>query len=168
MLLVASRFMVFCSVVNAQKKQFRQTTLLQQKTELKQIAFRDNELYNDVKGVEWKENNKEIVLNGKYYEVVSIEKKVGIYVVNIIEDTKENELFEFFFKNTERKGELTDYLTLVLGMNFITSEAIKFKNTQAGLANHQTPFTLKSGIELSNRTEKPPRVKISYQESSLS
>lgn len=157
MLFIAARFTVLRSVVKVQKKQFRKTVLVQQMNELKQITVSADELYKDKKDIEWKENNKEVVLNGKYHEVVSIEKKDGIYVVNIIEDSKENELFKNFFEKTDKKGELADCITLVLGMNFVSSEPIEFKQAQTNSIDHQTHFTLKSGIELCSRTEKPPR-----------
>lgn len=158
MLFIASRFTVLCSVVKVQKKQFRQTALLQQKNELKQIMFEANELYKNSKGVEWEENNAEIILNGTYYEVVFIEKKGNSYIVNIIEDTKESALFKNFFDKTDQKGQLAEYLTLLLGVNFNISEPIKFRQTPGQLVEHQTAFTLKSGIELCHRTVKPPRV----------
>ncbi len=157
MLFIAARFTVLRSVVKVQKKQFRKTVLLQQINELKQITVSADDLYKDTKLIEWKENNKEVVINGKYHEVISVEKKDGCYIVSIIEDSKENELFKNFFEKTDKNGHLADCITLVLGMNFVTSQPIQFKPAEDNVITHQTHFTLKGGIELCSRTEKPPR-----------
>jgi hypothetical protein len=156
MLFIAARFAVLRSVVKVQKKQFRQTALMQQKNELKQLAFLPEDLYKDAKGLEWKENNKEIVLDGKYHEVISIEKKNGSYIVSIIEDRKENELFRNFFEKTDKNGHLADCILLVVGMNFTASPQFEFKQQPIVFIEHQTRYTLKSGIEISARTERPP------------
>lgn len=157
-LFVALRFAVLHSVVKIQKKQFRHTALMQQKSEWITLTFNSEELYKDTKGVEWKENNKEIVINGKYHEVVSIEKKNGKYCVNIIDDRKENELFRDFFDKIEKKGQLTDCILYVLAMNFIVSDPVGLEQPTGTEINHVTILTLKNGIEFSARTEKPPRV----------
>ncbi len=158
MLFITARFAVFSTAIKIQKKQFRQTVLAHQKDELKQICFNADELYKNCKGIEWKENNKEVVMNGNYYEVISIEKKENIFLVNIIEDTKENELFKNFFKQTDRKGQLADCILFLLGMHFVPVEYVVLKQSDSVCVKHHTHFTLKSGVVVNARTEKPPRV----------
>lgn len=157
MLFISARFTVLRSVVKGQKKQFRQTALLEQKGGLEQLIFTAEELYKDVRGIEWKENNKEIVINGIYHEVISIERINGNYVVNIIEDKKENELFKNFFEKTDDKGQLASCIMMALGMNFVVSTPLEFKQQCAIMIDHRTPFTLKEGKGFCARTRIPPR-----------
>lgn len=158
MLFITARFAVFSAAIKIQKRQFRQTVLAYQKDELKQMRFDADDLYKNSKGIEWKENNKEVVLNGNYYEVVSIEKKENVFLVNMIEDTKENELFKNFFEQTDHKGQLADCILFLLGMNFVPAKVITLKQTDSVSIKHQTNFTLKSGVFVNTRTEKPPCV----------
>lgn len=158
MLFIAARFTVLQSFVNLQKKQFRQTVLLEKKKELKQVVFSEDNLFKDTKNCEWKEGNKELVLNGIYHEVVSIDKKDGNYIVTIIEDKKENELFANFFTTTNNKMQLTDCIIMILGMTFVASEPFEFKQAIPYEVKHQTHFNLKFGTEQFSCTEKPPRV----------
>jgi hypothetical protein len=156
MLFITARFALFRTAVKYQKKEFRQTVLLQNRHEMEKITMKAGDLYRDVQGIEWKESNKELVIKGKYHEVVAIEKNGKEFVVYIIADTRENELFRSFFDN-DNNNHFAESITLLLSLTFITPAPVEFDENSAMRINHHLQSSLKSlpgfycGIEI------PPR-----------
>jgi hypothetical protein len=157
MLFVGARFVLFKSVIKLQKREFRQAVLKQQHKTFKQILVSANELYKDVNGLEWKENNKEVVIKNTYHEVLSVTKQGSVYIVNIIEDKMENELFANFFEKSDEGKDLADHLLLVFALNFILPHQQEIKQQ----AEHQLAYcNSKSQTPLTgfySKTIKPPR-----------
>ncbi|MBK7816821.1 MAG: hypothetical protein IPJ60_04180 [Sphingobacteriaceae bacterium] len=157
MLFVGARFVVFKSVVKLQKREFRQLVLKQQHKTFKQVFVSIKDLYKDVNGLEWKENNKEIVIKNTYYEVLSVTKQGSVCVVNIIEDKMENELFANFFEKSDSGKGLADQLLLVFAMNFVLPQQQEIKqpaDNRTEYCNANAPTSL-SGFY--SKTIKPPR-----------
>jgi hypothetical protein len=118
--LISSRFVFFISYVKSQKTEFRKQLLEQNAGETKVLKFNQHQLFKDGNGFEWKENNKELVINGTYYEVISIKKNTAAYTVILIEDKEENVLFKSYFHlNKKAKNTLKDMSELLLVVNYL-------------------------------------------------
>ncbi len=157
MLFVGARFVVFKSVIKLQKREFRQLVLKQQHKTFKQVIVSAKDLYKDVNGLEWKENNKEVVIKNAYHEVLSVTKQGSVCVVNIIEDKMENELFANFFEKSGEGKDLADHLLLVFALNFVLPcqqeiKQLSEKKTEYCIANIQINL---SGFY--SKAIKPPR-----------
>lgn len=127
MLFVGARFVVFKSVIKLQKREFRQQVLKQHHKTFKQIVVSSEDLFKDVNGLEWKEHNKEVVIKNIYHEVLSIKNQGNSYIVNIIEDKMENELFRNYFDNSNKGKGLADQLLIVFTMNFVLPQHQEIK-----------------------------------------
>ena len=73
--LISSRFLFFVSYIHLQKSEFRKQLIYGNTREIVQFNLAESDLYLDKNGFEWKEKNKELVVNGVYHEVISITKK---------------------------------------------------------------------------------------------
>lgn len=162
MLFVGARFVVFKSVIKLQKREFRQQVLKLQHKTFKQIIVSSQDIFKDADGVEWKENNKEVVINNVYHEVISVKKQGNIYVVNIIEDRMENELFRNFFDNSDKGKGLADQLLIVFTMNFVLPQQQEIKSQfyhNLEYCKAKTQFPL---IGFHSKTIKPPSSSTTY------
>lgn len=110
--LIGFRYVIFTTIINYEKTQFRQNVLKQKQKNTQSIKISNNQLYKDLQGIEWKDGGLEVLMNGIYYEVVSISKNADGYIVNIEEDIIENEAFKTYFNLEETNDELPiDVLT---------------------------------------------------------
>jgi len=122
------KYVFFTSYVHSQKSEFRQNLLIQKNEATYSMVFLEEELYRNTKGVEWKEDNKEIVVNGVYHEVLSVVRQNNTYVVTLIPDKAENKLFKSFF-NTKQQDESNtlNFLSSFIALTFLNEEALKLK-----------------------------------------
>lgn len=152
--------MVFTGMVKSQKKEFRQQVLQHQHTTVKKIEVAAQDLYEDIKGLEWKEHNKEVVIEGVYHEVLSVERSGDHYIVSILEDRAENELFRNFFDKSDTSKGLTNYLQLVFAMNFTIPVAQEFKAQEAEEALRLGQSKHEHISDFYSKEIKPPRPRI--------
>lgn len=144
-------------MVKSQKKEFRQQVLKQEHKTIKQIYVSAQDLYKDVKGLEWKEHNKEVVIANIYHEVLSVKKEGDHYVVNILEDKAENELFRNFFDHSNASKGLTNYLQLVFALNFTIPVAQEFKIQEEEQVHHLGQSKYEHTCDFYSKDIKPPR-----------
>ncbi len=118
--LIAFRFLCFTAYLEFQKADFRTQLINSKEAHVLQLKFKAGDIFNDKDGYEWKENNNELVINGNYYEVVSVTKVKDTYTVKIISDAAEDTLFQTYFSlnNDVNKG-YTDLIKLLLDLNCI-------------------------------------------------
>jgi hypothetical protein len=101
--MISLRYSLFISYVNSQKAEFRNSILKEKHHDLKSLHMPAVELFRDGKSLEWKENNKELVVNGVYYEVLQVKDSAGIGIVILVEDKNENQLFAKYFNLQEKE-----------------------------------------------------------------
>jgi hypothetical protein len=157
MLLIGARFVVFKSVIKLQKREFRQLVLKQQHKTYKQVIVSADDLYKDVNGIEWKEQNKEVGIKNVYHEVLSINKEGNNYIVNIIEDKTENELFKNFFDKSHSGKDLADHLLLVFAMNFVVPQHEQVKQQTETKLEFCAPVAQPKRNGFYSKTIKPPQ-----------
>lgn len=144
-------------MLKSQKKEFRQQVLKQEHRSIKQIRVAAQDLYTNVKGLEWKEHNKEVVIANIYHEVLSITKVGDHYMVNILEDKAENELFKKFFDHSDTSKGLTNYLQLVFAMNFTIPSSQEIKAPEGDQIQHTDQNKHKHSCNFYFKDIKPPR-----------
>lgn len=83
--------------VKSQKKVFRLHNLSQNKEEVRQLSMPMAMLYKDQKNLEWKEENKELVIAGLYHEVLKVVPGKTFALIYLIADHTENALFSRYF-----------------------------------------------------------------------
>ncbi len=153
---VTARFSMLQFTIKLHKKSFRYSTLIHNKKQLKVISIPSQSIFADSDGIEWKENNKEIVINGKYHEVVEIKKNQNSFQVFVIEDDEENLMFYKYFISEKLNKQLVNCFLLIYSLNAIENNLILI------LKNHfkdiQTSFNyiFKFGFEFENLLIKPP------------
>lgn len=99
--IVIFNYLIFTAFICFKKSDFRNELLKSNITfkEIKQISVQEEDLFKNKNGIEWKEQNKEILLNGNFYEIIKIESNSNKKIITIVEDNKENELFASFFSH---------------------------------------------------------------------
>ena len=122
MIFVSFRFLFFVSYIHLQKSNFRQQIVNSNYKELVKLNFQEKDLFIDKNGFEWKEKNKELLLNGSYYEVIKIEKLKDHVEVSVIADKAENLLFETYFKlNKNLHDSNTNLINLLLNLTYLNT-----------------------------------------------
>jgi hypothetical protein len=118
LLILNVRFLLFTSYVKSQKQEFRKQAIAQNLSDLIQIETESKELYKNKRGFEWEKNNKELVINGVYHEVLNVVIRNGKALITIIPDKAENALFERYFH--EHKHTQQDHtIALLFQLTFL-------------------------------------------------
>jgi hypothetical protein len=132
LVLITSRFLFFSGYLKIQKSIFRKEITSLSMKEVFVIKMTNNKLYKNIEGYEWKEKNKELVINGIYHEVISLKKNNGYSYISVIEDKAENQLFKRFFStNKQLQDVFSDLIKLLLNITFIElNEILKIQIKQ--------------------------------------
>ncbi len=126
LLLTSLRYQIFRSFTKSQKASFRQELLLQNKKEIIFIELATQDLFKDKDGLEWKDENKELTINGQYHEVLKLVKKGASTLVYLIADKKESELYANYFQTQNSNNGTYHFLKLFLSLQYYCPDA---KNT---------------------------------------
>jgi hypothetical protein len=116
---VSLRHVLMQSYIAAKKTELRQLAFATDQSKLITIALDAANIYKDTGIFEWKENNRELIISGKYHEVVGIASSGTFILVTLIEDTAENELLAVFLR-LGAGGEMYKFLQVLLSMVFIS------------------------------------------------
>ena len=154
-LFTTTPYTVFTALIKLQKGEFRERAISLGSSKSRQIIFSAADLFKDTKKLEWRESNKEILLEGRYYEVVSIQKHGDVYIANITEDLWENDLFELFFNELMENDDLNDFVEMLVQDYELPAE--QGLNTPfTGAIKHFTQYIEKEMPSLFFRIIKPP------------
>lgn len=149
------RFVVFNTYVRTQKQEFRKKTIEQNSKDLIQLKINSEDLYKSKVGFEWEKNNKELVINGVYHEVLGVRINGNTATVIILPDAAENELFAGYF--CEHKKTQQDHpMMLLFHFLFIGSHQASSLHLKANYFKY--PKQASSVLALGNETVflKPP------------
>ena len=118
--LTAFRFIFFISFVQSQKTNFREVVLHKNQNLVSEIKFLNTDAFVNKNGYEWHENNKELVVNGFYYEVISIIKLKNSVLVKVIADKNENDLFKNYYSlNNNTKQGYVNLVKMLLSFVYV-------------------------------------------------
>lgn len=154
--MIGFRYVIFTTVINSQKTEFRQNLLKQKQKNTHSIKILNSQLYKNQQGFEWKEGGLELLINGKYFEVVSISKQGDGYIVNLEEDEKENKVFKTYFNLEETNEKLPADVLSDLELDFFlpSSQFEIFLNKR--LITHCTKYLYADIPSVYFRIIKPP------------
>jgi hypothetical protein len=137
LLAISLRFLLFSLYIYNKKSQFRTEALKTLGKEMVPYTIDASELYHDKPGIEWKDDNKEVVICGVFYEVVSISLHDNIAEIRLVEDKKENELFgRFLLSGNENREQLSELGKIVFGFNYCESGKAATFNTASTVIRH--------------------------------
>ncbi len=123
--LTAFRFIFFISFVQSQKTNFREDVLHKNQNLVSEIKFLNTDAFVNKNGYEWHENNKELVVNGFYYEVISVIKLKNSVLVKVIADKNENDLFKNFYSlNNNTKQGCIHLVKMLLSFVYVCNSTI--------------------------------------------
>ena len=120
---ISFRFLFFISYIKVQKTDFRKQLIAESNSKVVEVKFSNEDLYKNKNGFEWKEKNKELVIDGIFHEVIGIKKFKDHSIVSIIEDKAENSLFKKFF--SMHKGihkDFSDLIKLLLNLTYLQND----------------------------------------------
>lgn len=128
-LLITGRFLFFISYIKSQKPIFRSELIQQNLSSVKRIKIDSKDLYSNTGSMQWKEHNKELVINGIYHEVISIKKLINCVLVVVIEDKEENQLFEKYFSlNKNRSSFVIELIKLLTYLTYIQDSSFRLSS----------------------------------------
>ncbi|MCC6369985.1 MAG: hypothetical protein IT236_03150, partial [Bacteroidia bacterium] len=102
-LFVLFNFLIFSSFISINKSNFREEAIRKHNSGLIQLPMAKLQLYKNAPGIEWKDENKELVIMGQYYEVLSITTTKSGVLVTLIADTEESGLFKKYFSYAKKQ-----------------------------------------------------------------
>lgn len=156
-LVVTFNYSIFIWQLSSQKCSFRQE-LFETKLntlEIKQFAAQD--LYKNVAGTEWCDDNSEIRINGEMYEVMAVRTSGDISEVYVLKDKHETELFaSYFLKQKKNNDLLLNILKVLAGLD---QPGESLSGPQNAINHCRESISESSSILLAghlSRTAKPP------------
>jgi len=130
MVFISGHHLVFISGVQSQKSLFRKNLLENNSSKIKTLSIATDQLFKDTKSIEWIENNKEIILKGRYHEVLGMRRTAKETLIFLIEDDAENKLFDEYYQNTAQHKSLTHLLQLFLSLHFTSPDQTSVPTVQ--------------------------------------
>jgi hypothetical protein len=156
LVLSASHF-IFVRYAKLQKRHFRSEMLKRGGKDVFAYTLEESALYKDRGGIEWEEEGKELVINGKYHEIIQITCKNGMASLFLIRDDLENKLFaDHFNLNNSNPTSLPGTLLHIMGLLFVHGLHDEFIVPEIQILDFlkgETPFALSS---YSRKLIKPP------------
>ncbi len=104
--LLCFRFVSFNGYISSQKKALRAQLITKADArDLIHLKMKRSSLYQNTGILEWKENGRELVIDGLYHEVIAVKFCGDLAEVCLIEDKAENRLFAQFFSIEKDNGK---------------------------------------------------------------
>lgn len=114
-----------------QKEGFRKQLLLEASQKFTVLTVPLNELFKNKAGVEWKDKNKELVLNGHFYEIITYKVKNDVAEINLLADEAETNLFNSYFaQHHTNKNSNWQLLLALLSINLIEQSSDQLLNAR--------------------------------------
>jgi hypothetical protein len=157
LLVLSLSHFIFVRYVKTQKHHFRSQVLKMGVNDVFAYTLIESDLYKDSNGIEWKDEGKELVVNGKYHEIIQISCKNGIATLLLVPDELENKLFSTYFNlRNANPNSLPGTLLHFMGLLFFHGIQAEFNSLKMQMVlffKGEPPFTLSS---YSEKIIKPP------------
>mgnify|MGYP000988032837 FL=1 len=119
-MIVVFNFTLFISYVHLNKSEFRAKALHYYSGKIIELEYSLADLYKNNNNTEWHENNKEVEINGIFYEVIYtkiVGSKARIFVIS---DEDENRLFhEFARSKNNANHHFTEMFSFLFSLNYL-------------------------------------------------
>lgn len=111
-------FLFFRAYIKSQKAGFRKELGALNASVFKTLEIEQSQLYKNGKGLEWEDGNNELVIDGKYHDVISVSAVGTRALIKFVSDEKESALFDnFFSKQKEGRDVVISFLKMFCGIN---------------------------------------------------
>lgn len=156
--LITGRFVVFMSFLDSQKPAFRNYVISNQLSKTVSIQLAAKDLFKDTKGITWEDDNKEIIRNGSFFEVVCIKVVKDSALVFILEDEDEKRLFHSFFcMNPLNTPILLEFIKLLSNLSFLHDDNHSLTHMVSHLKLHAAYVFFKAQ-HFKDQLIKPPEI----------
>lgn len=118
LLFFSFRHLMFKHHLGFQKHKFRTELFASANPNIIAIRMAACNLYKNQNGIEWKDNNKEIIYKGLYHEVLHISINNAIAEISLIEDAFENSLIASFYNTLSKEDPVHQLLSDLLNFKF--------------------------------------------------
>ncbi len=119
-LAISGSHTIFIRYVKSQKLRFRTELLRTGCNAAFTYTISTTALFKDHTGIEWKDEGKELVLDGKYHEILSIVYQNNVATLLLMPDAMENQLFShYFYLRHTNDGALPGVLFHLMGLLFL-------------------------------------------------
>jgi hypothetical protein len=128
-LILAMQFQhfAFVSFIHFKKSDFKKTSSFSASTNCITLKISTENLYKNHAGISWEDDNKEIVLNGKFYDIKRIFLKGNYTILFVISDASETVAFLNYFANDKPlKNSLINLLKFLGDFQFTLSYSYLF------------------------------------------
>ena len=122
LLFFSARHLMFKHYLSFQKNRFRAELFNSANPNVFKIRIEASCLYKNVNGMEWKDQNKEIILKGLYHEVLNVAIHNGVAEISLIEDTFENTLIASFYSTLSKEDPVHSLFSDLLNLKFTDTE----------------------------------------------
>lgn len=126
MIAISGRFAFFQLHLRSLKADFRHRVLSQSSLPILKLSLKKNDLYVDSGPLQWKDNNKEVVLNGVFHEVVKVILHGDSVTVYLIEDKYESDLYRRYIATDHRQETASWYHLLGCLQTILSGDGIQF------------------------------------------
>ena len=116
-------FIFFKTYIKANKEEFRKKTLSRSNSKLLTLTLELKDLYVNKNGIEWEDDNKEIVAGNTHFDIVTIKLNKKSAEIILIEDRDENSLFaKHLSTSKERSKQLADISGFLLNLIYLQNQ----------------------------------------------
>ncbi len=127
LLMMSSSHFIFIRYIKTQKNIFRTQLLSQAEPKIFNYTIPETLLYLNLNGLEWKDEGKELVLNGKYHEILKITSQHGMATLTLVPDEIENERFKSYFNiHTSNNKHFSGFLFYLMGLLYLNQIPVLF------------------------------------------
>lgn len=162
MIFISAQYLVFYGGLQLQKQSFRAALLLKESANTKSLEIKTDQLYKDTKTFQWREHNKELIIENKFYEVLAVFQSAETAVITLIEDEKENELLQTYFQNSESHKKLSNVLQALLCLIFYPPQELNFMPDTKLYSQLTFCYLYKKSTDFRCFLIKPPTVNLPF------
>ena len=134
-------YLIFNQVLQFQKEEFRVTSLRLADRNTKQIRIPSSSLYQNDGNLQWAEDNRELIIQNVYYEVISVTLTGDTCIINAIEDEEENRSYTDFFALLKSNQKLAHFLLLISQFQFRLPNSLSISVPKSTVLSHEPDAT---------------------------
>ncbi|MCW3077303.1 MAG: hypothetical protein JWO32_1912 [Bacteroidetes bacterium] len=155
--IVIFNYLFFIVFVKVQKADFRKELLNSSSLSVEKLQINKTD---KIAEIEYDQNTDEVILNGRYFEILRVEKKDNNIVLYVIKDEKENKLFDSFFSSQSKSHDLLFNIVKLFLSLHISEAAVQSPNSSCSFFKNENPAYSKVWRDcmFSLKRIKPPQV----------
>lgn len=113
-----SNYILFVLYQSGQKEIMREKLKSSDNVNTLTFYLSNDHLFKNKGGLEWKDENKEVVYQGKYYEILGIKRLSDCFILKLKEDIFENKLISRFTILFQNSNQICSFLNNLFQFSF--------------------------------------------------